>query len=151
MLAVIPQLTKDGYLPPGVHSASWVELQNAFGTTPHRIRLLNGLREAAKSLTAAGCKTLYVDGSFVTSRLVPGDFDACWDAAGVDPGKLDPVLLDFNNRRAAQKAKYGGELFLASTNANSPPAFRAFLDFFQETRDGDAKGIIAIDLDRWQP
>ena len=60
------------------------------------------------SLKDAGCKTVYVDGSFVTGKERPGDFDACWEEEGVDPTILDPVLLTFDAGRATQKAKYMG-------------------------------------------
>ena len=72
------------------------------------------------------------------------DFDACWNLAGVDVRKLDPVLLDFKNNRAAQKAKYGGELFIA--NGQAAPGI-LFLDFFQLDRySGRQKGILSMDL-----
>jgi hypothetical protein len=133
-----------GNLPPGVHHATWDELRAAFGTTPHRARLLDGLHRALEALRTAGCQRTYVDGSFVTAKDVPGDFDACWETQGVDAGKLDPVLLDFSNKRAAQKAKYGGELFPATASAG--PGAR-FLDFFQRDKaTGEPKGIVAIDL-----
>ncbi|MDO8185965.1 hypothetical protein Q5424_05755 [Conexibacter sp. JD483] len=87
----------------------------------------------------------YLDGSFVTSKEHPGDFDACWEVAGVDASRLDRELLDFSDLRAAQKQRYGGELFPAETAAE--PAGTTFLDFFQRDRDsGQSKGIIAIDL-----
>ena len=54
------------------------------------------------------------------------------------------MLLDFRQKRAAQKAKYGGELFLASTIADARG--QTFLDFFQRDRDGNPKGIIEIHL-----
>ena len=55
------------------------------------------------------------------------------------------MLLEFENRRAAQKAKYGGELFVAAAAAT--PAGTTFLDFFRRDKaTGDAKGILAIDL-----
>ena len=58
---------------------------------------------------------------------------------------LDPVLLTFDEGRAAQKAKYMGELFPASIIANAGGL--SFLDFFQTDKEtGNAKGIIAIDL-----
>ena len=107
--------------------------------------LLAGLREAMQSLKNAGCRTIYVDGSFITDKEIPGDFDACWEEAGVDPLKLDPTLLEFANGRAAQKAKYLGELFPASSQADDDGF--TFLQFFQTDRDaGKPKGIIAIDL-----
>lgn len=109
-----------------------------------------GLKEALQALAAAGCRTLYIDGSFVTAKELPGDFDGCWDSEGVDGDLLEPVLLDFSNRRAAQKAKYGGELFPSVALAD--PAGNTFLDFFQiDKATGDAKGIIAIDLQKVSP
>ena len=47
-----------------------------------------------KACESASCQTGYLDGSFVSSKLEPGDFDACWDEKGVDLDKLDPVLLN---------------------------------------------------------
>jgi len=77
----------------------------------------------------------------------PSDYDACWEMAGVDPGLLDPVLLDFSNRRAAQKAKYHGEFFPASAMAEVTSPFRTFLNFFQVDKlSGDKKGLIGLNL-----
>ncbi len=57
---------------------------------------------------------------------------------------LDPVLLDFTNLRAAQKAKYQGELFVA--HAPADPSGTLFLEFFQRDKYTHApKGILAID------
>jgi hypothetical protein len=142
----IPDLDpSSGNLPPGVHEATWGEVLAAFGWNAERQLLLDGLLRALRALKAAGCKRAYLDGSFATAKDVPGDFDACWEVQGVDPNALDPELLDFNNRRAGQKAKYGGELFLADDRAT--PAGTVFLDFFQRDKaTGDAKGILAIDL-----
>lgn len=147
---MIPAHDSLGRLPPGVHVATWDEIAASFGTSPWRQRLLQGLRDALMSLKNAGCVIAYIDGSFVTTKSAPGDFDACWDERGVDPYLLDPVLLDFSNRRAAQKARFGGELFPASVAAD--PNNTSFLNFFQvDKATGDPKGIIAIDLTRWQP
>ena len=145
---MIPDFQKDGNLPAGVHECLWHEFATRFGSTPHRQRLLAGLKAALDSLKAAGCLMVYVDGSFVTAKEVPGDFDGCWDVRGVDPAKLDPVLLTFENARAAQKIKYKGELFPAHAMADSISG-RTFLDFFQIAKDtGNPKGIIALDLRR---
>ena len=62
---------------------------------------------------------------------------------GVDPGRLAPVLLDFNNRRPAMKAKYLGDLFPASAVA-SPGVF--YWDFFMTDRCGLEKGAVLINL-----
>jgi len=53
--------------------------------------------------------------------------------------------MTFAQRRAAQKRKYGGELFPADWPADAHGT--SFLHFFQRDRtNGRPKGIIAIDL-----
>ncbi|HMP06723.1 MAG TPA: hypothetical protein PJ982_10265, partial [Lacipirellulaceae bacterium] len=106
---------------------------------------LIGLIAAARALQSAGCSTLYLDGSFVTRKDEPSDYDGCWDAAGVDVQKLDPVLLDFGPGRLAQKVKYRGELFVAHFIAERGTG-KHYMEFFQRDKDGNAKGLIAIDL-----
>ena len=104
-----------------------------------------GLRAALVNLKGAGCRTVYVIGSFVTSKNLPNDYDACWEENGVHPVALDPVLLTFDPGRAAQKAKYMGELFPASVVADSGGL--SFLEFFQTVKEtGNPKGIVALDL-----
>ncbi len=148
---MLPDLTVDGLLPPGIHLAEWDEVYAAFGTTPHRRRLLDGFRRAINALKKAGCKKAYLDGSFVTSKDKPGDFDGCWEETDVDPALLDPILLTFANGRAAQKIKFSGELFPAGSIADTTSG-SLFIDFFQIHKEtGAAKGIIAIDLERLQP
>lgn len=131
-------------LPPGIHLATWSELVERFGTNERRCVILAGLLRALQALKAAGCQRAFIDGSFITSKEVPGDFDGCWDDDGVDFDALDPVLLDFYGHREAQKAKFKGELFIATTPADELGTL--FLDFFQLDRDGRSKGIIQIDL-----
>ena len=142
---MISEFEADGNLSPGVHWATWDEVGDRFGATPWRRRLLIGLRAALANLRSAGCQTAYLDGSFVSSKSDPNDFDACWEEAGVDLDKLDSVLLTFAGGRAAQKAKYGGELFPASAIVGGRGG--VFLDFFQTDKDtGAPKGIVALDL-----
>ena len=142
---MIPANDVAGNLPPGIHWASWSEISARFGSTVWRRSLLAGLRAALTDLKAAGCKTVYLNGSFVTGKDVPGDFDGCWEPGGVDPDLLDPTLLDFDNKRKKQKARYLGELFISSMQADG--VGNTFLEFFQiDKYTGDPKGIIAIDL-----
>lgn len=142
---MIPAFDAGGKLPPGIHPASWDEVMTRYAINTRRRELLDGLLDALRSLKSAGCRIVYLDGSFVTAKEMPGDFDACWEIAGVDAGRLDRELLGFSDGRAAQKARYGGELFPAETAAE--PAGTTFLHYFQRDRDtGQPKGIIAIDL-----
>ena len=142
---MIPRFDADGLLPPGVHWATWDEVSTRFGNTPWRRQLVDGLEMAIGDLKRAGCRTVYIDGSFVTDKEVPNDFDVCWEEAGVMPELLDPVLLRFDAGRTAQKTKYLGELFPASLGATVEGM--SFLEFFQTDREtGGSKGIVAVDL-----
>ncbi len=142
---MIPSFDVDGLLPAGIHWSDWDELSDRLGRTPWRRRLAAGLRAALENLAGAGCSVVYIDGSFVTSKEVPNDYDACWEEAGVDPTALDPVLLTFDPGRATQKAKYMGELFPASSIADADGF--SFREFFQTDKaTGRQKGIVAIDL-----
>lgn len=132
-------------LPTGVHEATWEEIEARYGFTPHQVALLAGLKAALDALRVAGCRRAYLDGSFVTAKEAPADFDGCWEVDGVALGRLDPVLLTFANRREAQKRKYGGELFPADWAADA--AGTNFLRFFRrEKQTGQPKGIVAIYL-----
>lgn len=145
----IPSFENNGNLPPGIHSATWREVEEVLGFNPRRQELLNGLKRACKYLKLAGCCKIYIGGSFATSKTYPGDFDVCWKDDNVDLillSEQDPVLLDFSHKRAAQKAKYGGELFLASTIADAQG--QTYLEFFQRDRNENEnlKGIVEIIL-----
>ncbi len=124
--------------------ATWQELAERFGHTERRRHLLGGMLVALQLLRVAGCKRAYIDGSFTTTKPEPGDYDGCWDMEGVDFDVLDPRLLDFSNRRAAQKAAFLGEMFLADSQAE--PLGTLFRDFFQRDREGRPKGIVVLDL-----
>lgn len=148
---MIPEFDENGNLPPGVHFCEWEEFKKRFSTTYQRERMIEGLALAMIHLKAAGARTIYIDGSFVTSKPKPIDFDACYDRETVDFENLRvnaPRLFNYSDR-AAQKAKYRGEIFpsdqpVGNYGENS-------LEFFQIDRQQNRKGIIAIDLLRWEP
>lgn len=107
-----------------------------------------GLNRALSLLREAGCITVYIDGSFVTSKNLPNDYDCCWEPAGVYTELLDKTFLDSSPLgRAIQKMKFGGEFFISSTLEGA--SRKPFLDFFQtDIETGLRKGIVAIDLRR---
>lgn len=132
-------------LPPGVHNTTLQEIEASFATNRRRRWLFGGLVVAAGRLRNAGCGTIYLDGSFVTAKPIPKDYDACWDPTGVNPRRLDPVFRDFRNGRQTQKVAFQGEFFPSTTTETS--SGRTFVEFFQVDRfTGGAKGILSISL-----
>lgn len=143
----LPTFDTNGNLPAGIHLATWQKVEETLAFNPRPRELLSGLKRACESLKQVGCLRLYIGGSFATNKEFPGDFDVCWADENVDLEKLaeiDPVLLDLTRKRAAQKAKYGGEFFPAHLTEGG--SMKRYLDFFQTGRNGEPKGIITVEL-----
>lgn len=146
---MIPSFDHVGKLPPGIYWVTWKELGIRFGGTPRRRQLLTGLKMALVLLKKAGCRSVYIDGSFVTQKPEPGDIDVCWAIEGVDPVLLDPVFLDLSQRRAAQKTRFLCEFFPADLPEGLTG--KTFLEFFQLDKEtGATKGIVALNLRKWR-
>jgi hypothetical protein len=147
---MVPPFQPSGNLPPGIFTATWTELNSRFGFNRKRRRLLAGLRQALVLLKRAGCRRVYVDGSFVTTKPQPNDIDVCWAIEGVDPDALDPVFLDFSQSRGRQKARFLCEFFPGDLPEGLTG--RTFLEFFQvDKTTGLPKGIVTVNLRSWPP
>jgi hypothetical protein len=127
----LPPFDDLGNLPSGVHQVSWTDFQIRFANNSHRQQILVGLKQALRELAIAGCHTVYIGGSFVTSKEQPNDFDGCFDPMTVDLYSLDPVF----DSAATQQDRFGGDL---KPNPN-------FVGFFQTDRDGNSRGVVEID------
>ena len=134
-----------GYLnlPIGVHEADWDEFCIRFITSLERIRLKEGMEPMLQHLRDVGCKFVKIDGSFVTSKPKPNDFDGTWDREGVDVAKLDQCINDMN--KGIMKEKYLGELY--PQDAIESSSGKPFDEFFQMDRLEITKGIVKINLE----
>ncbi len=143
---MIPNFKKNGNLPPGIFEVTWEEFNERFGFTAHRKWLIDGLKIALQDLSYAGCKMVFINGSFVTSKKDPGDYDLCWSIKEVNTDRLNSVLLDFSPRgRIVMKEKYRGDIFPAEIPEGL--SGKVFLDFFQTDKEtGETKGIIALKI-----
>jgi hypothetical protein len=130
----MPPFTENGYLPPGIWAMSWADFWERYGYNSRRANLLSGLMFAIRLLIRSGCQTIYIGGSFVTNKERPNDIDGCFDGMGIDIGMLDPVFQDIDE----QQARFGCELRMDFMSA--------FQGFLQKNRDGEAIGIVEIDL-----
>ncbi|MBV9660236.1 MAG: hypothetical protein JO337_03680 [Acidimicrobiales bacterium] len=77
-LVPIPQFDERGCLPPGDHLASWQEIEDRYGNSIKRQRLLNGLSIVVQALRKQGVHTIWIDGSFVTDKPRPSDVDVVY-------------------------------------------------------------------------
>ena len=139
----IPKLQNNTELPVGEHLASLHEVEQVYGlSTAQRKILMRGLLDAVSNLEIAGVKTIWINGSFVTSKKEPNDIDGCWEYnPSVNINVLDPVFL---GGRAEMKKKYGLDFFIA--NYIEAGSGLPFPKFFQKNRDGLQKGILVVKL-----
>lgn len=130
-------------LPVGIHDATMQEVHDRYVLNERRKQLFEGFERAAGNIFAAGSPQIYLDGSYVTAKPDPNDYDALWDRRYVNPHLLDPLFLELRFGTDKQKAKYLGEFFpSAAVEAKSG---KPFLEFFMTDRiTGMKKGIIRI-------
>lgn len=141
----------NGNLPSGIYETTINEIEEHYSFSPKRKKLIQGLKEMLKVFKDIGCENFYLDGSFVTNKLEPGDYDACWEKNDdIDWDKIKnkyPELLIFKPPREEQKNKYSGEAFISDTPAIMVAGkYILFIDFFQRDRKGHPKGILLIKL-----
>ncbi len=137
---MIPSFDEHGNLPPGIHIAKMAELKKRFTCTTQRRALFRGLELLVSDLRGAGCRKLYIDGSFITNKPEPADYDACWEPTGVD-ATIKPILREMKAFALERKRVYGGDIFCQIPNTGTN-----YLAYFQKDRNERDKGIILIYL-----
>jgi predicted nucleotidyltransferase len=139
----------EGVLPEGVHKMSLPGFKEKFVYNSRREEIYEAFLILIADLKAINCRAVYIDGSYVTSKELPGDIDVCWeDDDGIDWDLLDtqyPIFFDLNPPRKAQQLRYRADVFPANIyESNSGMMFK---DFFQQNKEtGNIKGIVKINI-----
>lgn len=144
---------RSGLLEPGQHHISWDEFVRAYGVNKRRNALIAKMPAAFSLLRKAGCRTIFMNGSFVINpkvELDPSDYDALFLLNEISDGKLlDPIFRMqpsgmINNKE--QIARFGGEFYAAEIPSRLGGTM---LEFFQQDKEtGAPKGIIMLDIRR---
>jgi hypothetical protein len=146
-LEVLPDLTAEGELPPGVHRTDWQDFHLRFGqSSPRRIWLSRRLR-AILDIASIDGKLLrvFVWGSFVTAKTDPRDLDLLLimsDDFEVDriPAARQSV---FDSTRA--KLMFESDVFWARASIGDE-ALGLWLETYQISRSFKKRGIVELDL-----
>jgi hypothetical protein len=145
----IPPFDENGNLPKGTWEATIEEVRERFGAYPTRRRMQFGfLMDAIAILKEVGCTTLFLDGSYVTEKILPGDFDALVlssENGGEAITKIEEKLIHVPQ-------KYRGEFYCAEDLAYDRYLKKTvtFLELFQTEWNNRSelirKGIIQIQI-----
>jgi hypothetical protein len=142
----IPEFRDDGWLPIGHHKAEWEEIAVRFGGEKgtRRADLTAKLLQLRQSLQAAGVSgTILLDGSFISEKREPGDFDVLI----VGPADLqvmkdtEPNLASLLDASTAEAQGYS--LFFVTEDSPMRQIISTVWDF---SKEGIAKGIVELAL-----
>jgi hypothetical protein len=144
---VLPELTAEGELPPGVHAADWQDFQARFGRSSSRRVWLSGRLRALLDVAATNGKLrrVFIWGSFVTAKQAPKDLDILLimdedfevdDLAAAAQAVFDSVRakLLFESDIFWARASIGRELL------------DVWLDTYQTSRSFRKRGIVELEL-----
>jgi hypothetical protein len=137
-----------GKLPRGIHTLTWQEFSKRFAYNPVRQKLLRGLLRGIRLLQNVGCHSIYIGGSFVTTKEFPSDVDVIWESSDMSFERVErvsPVFLEEEPGCPYQKSHFGAE-FYPSECIESISGL-SFLEFFQcDFEQGRRRGIVRIDI-----
>lgn len=137
-----------GNLEDGIYDMTIDEVREKFCFTEIRKWLFEGLLIAIEHLRKVGCTTIYLDGSFVTKKRNPTDYDMCWDDTGfnlINVKKICPELLDPGWKNKKMLERYRGEV-IPMNNTNPVTGINYFSLFTKDKENATTKGIIRVKI-----
>jgi hypothetical protein len=138
---VIPDFDENNNLPPGIHDATVAEVRTRFANE-RRKQLFAAFEEVISILSECNCPEVYLDGSFITTKEEPNDYDLCYESKGI---VRTLRLREFLTNSDTRKEKYLGDIFI---HMPEPPYYVSHVEHWQKDgrKDGMRKGIVRIKL-----
>jgi predicted nucleotidyltransferase len=146
---VLPEFTGQGVLPPGIHRASFEEIEARYGKfqrSDRRARLLAIVREFVQEVRACRwVQRVLLAGSLVTRKDEPDDIDILLVfERQADFVELLPHEYNVLYQTGAQR-RFGAVLDLHVVEEGGE-ALERLLRFFQRDRDGHTVGMVEVIL-----
>ena len=145
-----------GLLMPGEYKMSFEEFEKTFVYNYKRRSIFIGFKKLLVILKEIDCDFIYVDGSFVTLKTLPGDIDVCWNMNNKKEMReiqiyklfeICPQLFNINDQKNREfvETEFCADVFPA--NSIESECGLMFKDFFQIDKETELpKGIIIISL-----
>jgi hypothetical protein len=146
-VSVLPELTPEGDLPGGIHTAGWQDLRSCFGqATPRRVWLFGQLHALVELAAKTGkLRHVFLWGSFVTTKPAPNDLDILlimdedFEVERIAP----PAQEIFDSTRA--KLRFEADVFWARVSIG-PEVLEMWLETYQTSRTFRKRGIVELEL-----
>jgi hypothetical protein len=138
----------NGILRRGIHTITWEEFTKQYGYNEQRQKLLRGLLKGTRILQRVGCHTIYIGGSFVTTKQFPSDVDVVGESSDMSferVRRVAPIFFEMTPGSPEQKARFNSEFY--PSEGEEGISGLTFLEFFQrDWQKGRRRGIIRIDI-----
>lgn len=142
----VPEHDEHGHLPPGEHIATWSEVKERFGGRARRREIVGALEHTLYELKNLGVRDVWLNGSFVTTKIRPSDVDVVYSPPpDVDTstwGNLansDPAREHLKAQRRVDLWEYPSPQYVGGTKVT-------IVGFFCSDKEDRPKGIIRLDL-----
>lgn len=122
---------------------NYESFKKIFGYNEPRRRIIESALVFFKLFKSVGCRTIYITGSFLSKKQIPGDIDICIDASNLDYRALlkkDPEFLTGKNIETIKKEHKCH--FAAFFDSGS----RHILNNYKKDRQGNPRGFVLLDL-----
>jgi hypothetical protein len=147
---ILPDFRDDGWLPDGHHKTDWEELERRFAGEQGSKRAavwanLILWRDRMRQHKITG--ELLIDGSFISTKKEPGDFDAIFIGdEGIEPILLEDVEARLLLNYQIVKEYYGGDLLFFSKSAILKFPNLCRIDGFDYSKEKILKGVVVLPI-----
>ena len=121
---------------------TYAEFKKYFGVNPGRIEKIKAALQFFKIFHSCGCTTVYIGGSFVSTKKNPEDIDLCFDITAIKEEKLKKEFPNFFDVNERGKIRRDLKCHIFHFDAEDTLLF----DLLTEDRDGNLKGLVKINL-----
>lgn len=140
-----------GLLPVGEHEMKWRKVCELFGTTIHRKYLLELLHSVCIVLREAGVAKIWLNGSFVTSKERPNDYDLSYVLTEEIFAKLPDDPFKQEKADTLIKGQYAGDIKAEPMSCGATYHQDLFPNVIGHSHngkpiEGEKKGIIILIL-----
>jgi hypothetical protein len=123
-------------------SLTYEEFVYHFGTNPRRMEQISNALVYFRIFYSCGCKTVYIDGSFISKKKYPEDIDLCFDLTEIDAEKLEKQFPQFFDEKAIGRIHGAEQCHILFFDKN----VQRFYNLLQYDRDGNPKGFVKLNL-----
>ncbi|THU37005.1 hypothetical protein FAM09_18795 [Niastella caeni] len=118
------------------------EFEQHFGTNDWRKARIKNALIFFEIFCACGCSTVFIGGSFISTKINPDDIDLCFDLQNVDYDKLEKVFPDFFDYNKIGEIRRNLKCHILHFDANN----LQYLHMLEKDLNGYQKGLVKINL-----